>query len=527
PVAADYSSSFNTVLDPASGLNWTAYVKDAHNCVSHIDFTIATDPLPGNISAAVTSHCPSLTGEYTFTVTVGSGVAPYQYSIGKGFQASPIFTVNAPGSYDVMVRDANGCEVKAQAVAIIHPVLELEAVISTLPTCIVTDGGSITATAKGGSSAANYSYTITGRAPITTTPAVFNNLTAGSYTVTVEDTNTNCTVDVQVVISDPTPIIGFALAKTDVTCNGGTDGSITASLAPSAPGVNDNPVYKYSLTGTTVSGKTVTRPDQTSPVFDTLEAGSYTLTVTSGRACQDSITIQVTEPALIIVPAPVVVQYACNTGSNTSNYATVTAAGVTGGSGVYRYEFIRNGSSVQKGPQNVYTESDYKGGTYEVNITDDKGCTGSTTTTVIIDPFISLDVINIATVPITCTTDEQITITVGTTGGTPVSLEYTVTGAGNPYSQTNTTGIFTGLGIGNYLITVTNPVTKCSIKQNYYVSDPNTFVIKANVIAKEICFGSKDGIVDLTFVDNQPNPSDDAGPFDYTITDGTTTISGT
>ncbi|PAM93968.1 hypothetical protein B4N84_15140, partial [Flavobacterium sp. IR1] len=42
PVAADYSSSFNTVLDPASGLNWTAYVKDAHNCVSHIDFTIAT-----------------------------------------------------------------------------------------------------------------------------------------------------------------------------------------------------------------------------------------------------------------------------------------------------------------------------------------------------------------------------------------------------------------------------------------------------------------------------------------------------
>ncbi|PAM93629.1 hypothetical protein B4N84_16880, partial [Flavobacterium sp. IR1] len=42
-----------------------------------------------------------------------------------------------------------------------------------------------------------------------------------------------------------------------------------------------------------------------------------------------------------------------------------------------------------------------------------------------------------------------------------------------------------------------------------------------------ICFGSKDGIVDLTFVDNQPNPSDDAGPFDYTITDGTTTISGT
>ncbi|OXA89938.1 T9SS type B sorting domain-containing protein, partial [Flavobacterium hercynium] len=527
PTPADYTNSFNAVLDPALGLNWRAYVKDAHNCVTYIDITIAIDPLPGNITATVLSHCPSATGDYSFTVNVGSGIAPFEYSIpGSGFQTSNTFTVKVPGSYDVTVRDANGCQVTVPALVTILPVLQLNAVITALPSCTAANGGSITAAGTGGSGAANYSYTLNGGAPITTTPAVFTNVAAGTYTIRITDTLTNCSVDQQVVVSSPTLITGFALAKTDVTCNGGTDGRITASLAPSAPGVNDNPVYEYSLTGTTVLGAVVTRPNQTSPVFDTLEAGSYTVTVTSGRACQDSITIQVTQPALIVAATPVVVQYACNAGSNTSNYATVTVASVTGGSGVYTYEFIRNGVAVQKGTQNVYTESDFLGGNYIVNVTDDKGCTAAATTVVTVDPFISLDVINVSKTPITCVADEDITVSVATTGGTPASLDYTVAGVGNPYNQTNTTGVFTGLGIGSYLITVTNPVTGCSIQDTYYVADPNTFEIKANVTAKEICFGSSDGIVELTFVDNQPVPTDEAGPFNYVITGGAVPITG-
>jgi hypothetical protein len=39
------------------------------------------------------------------------------------------------------------------------------------------------------------------------------------------------------------------------------------------------------------------------------------------------------------------------------------------------------------------------------------------------------------------------------------------------------------------------------------------------------CFGTATGSVDLTFVDNQLNPNDDAGAFEYTITDPTGTTS--
>ncbi|MEZ0130303.1 hypothetical protein AB9T88_11275, partial [Flavobacterium sp. LBUM151] len=145
--------------------------------------------------------------------------------------------------------------------------------------------------------------------------------------------------------------------------------------------------------------------------------------------------------------------------------------------------------------------------------------------------FISLDVINVSNVAITCISNEEITVSVTTTGGTPVLLNYNVTGTDNPYNQTKTNGNFTGLTIGSYIITVTNPATGCSIQKAHYVADPNTFEIKANPIVKEVCFGDSNGSVELTFVDNQLVPGDDAGPFEYTITgpvpsNGTTTTAG-
>src|SRR5690606_3142469 len=108
----------------------------------------------------------------------------------------------------------------------------------------------------------------------------------------------------------------------------------------------------------------------------------------------------------ITVPAPVVVDYACIVGTNSSNFATITVTGVTGGSGTYtRYEFIRNGSIVQNGANHVYTETDFLGGNYIINVYDDNNCIGSTTATVL--PFISIDDLDVTIDnAITCINDE-------------------------------------------------------------------------------------------------------------------------
>jgi hypothetical protein len=68
-------------------------------------------------------------------------------------------------------------------------------------------------------------------------------------------------------------------------------------------------VYTYTLSGTTVGGLAVSRPSQNSQLFSGLSAGTYTVVVTSGRACTDTQTIDVVEPAVLVVPAPTVVQF--------------------------------------------------------------------------------------------------------------------------------------------------------------------------------------------------------------------------
>ncbi|MBO9582939.1 MAG: T9SS type B sorting domain-containing protein [Flavobacterium sp.] len=529
----DYTYSFVHAGDPAGAFDalatreldatvpaWDVYAKDVNGCISvPYRVNIITDPLPAGFTAAAVSQCPNATtGTYDIVITPGTGMGPFEYSIGSGFQPGLTFTVSVPKTYDLTVRDRFGCEfIFNAAVTILEP-LDIQNTIVDLTTCANFDG-SVSATATGGTG--NYSYTIDGTTTVTTTPASFSGLSVGSHTIVVTDLTTGCTKDVEFKLDAATLVTGFDATSTPVTCNGGNNGTITATLDAPSSGVNDNPIYTYTLTGTTVLGVAVNRPSQPQNVFENLEAGSYTVTVTSGRGCSDSKLVQVIEPALIVVPNPVPVQYGC-TSDNTSNSATITISGVTGGSGTYIYEFIRNGAVVYKGDRNVYTETDYLGGSYTVNVYDNNGCMGTNAGTYVINPFISLDDITInVTKAITCTNNEDITVTVATTGGTPANLQYAITDAsgntvaGNP---NNATGIFTNLSIGNYIVSVTNLDTNCIIKEVHYVNDPNTFEIKAVPASAQICYGTADGQVTLTFVDRQPTPTDEAGAFNYVIT---------
>ncbi len=512
--AGAYTNSASAVLDPAISTAWDVWVRDANGCVisNPLAITIATDPLP-TVTVNSFSQCPSPTGEYTFTLSA-TGIAPFEYSIGSGFQSNDTFTVNASGSYDVTVRDANGCTTTVSGLVNILPALQLTANITALPSCADGDG-TLILTASGGSG--NYQYSLDGGTYQAS--ADFTNLTAGSHTATVSDLTTSCTYSITVTLEAATPVTGFALSKTDVSCNGGSDGVITASMATPAPGVNDNPVYLYSLSGD------ATRAPQQSNIFNGLAAGSYTVTVTSARGCTDTETIDINEPALIVVPALDVIQFGCNPNSNANNFATITVNGATGGSGVYNYEFIKNGTRVQFGTNNVYTEADLLGGNYTVNVHDDKGCPGAAPAAVTIDSYIALDKINVTVNnAITCANLEDITVSVSSIGGTPASLQYTVEDnlagtLGGVYSQTNTSGIFTGLTVGEYIITVINPTTGCSIQDVYYVNEPNTFDINTSNTIDVSCYGGSNGSVAITFIDRVPTPTDEAGAFSYNIVD--------
>ena len=515
------------------------WVKDTNGCTDMKTVTISQDPMP-TVTATVDSQCANPAG-YTINV-VGTGVStilvPLEYSLdGNSFQTTTSFNVSTPGSYTVTVRDVNQCTATSVLSAIILNPLGLKGVVSNPRSCKALPDGEITLTAFDGSGVPNYEYSKDGITYVSSN--VFSGLAAGTYTMYVRDIGTAlpyCVQSVQVVIDVPTLVTGMALTTTAVSCQGSSDGSITVALAPTTLTVNNNPDYNYSLTGTTLNplplGVAVNRPNQLSNVFDNLEAGTYTITATSSRGCQDSKTITVVEPTAIVVPDPVVVDYACSvaTPSNTMNLPTITVNPPTGGSGTYPiYEFVKGATVVQRGASNVYTQTDLSGGTFIINVYDTKGCVGTNTAT--INAFVSIDfaatAINV-TKAITCVNDEEIQVNVATTGTTvPMpTLIYNVKGlsVGSTYVDTNFTGVFTGLTVGDYMVTVTNPITGCAIQKIHYVNEPNTFDL--NVVNKSdvVCYGSNEGSVEFNFIDRSPLPTDESGPYSYIIKDASGAI---
>src|SRR5690606_10188354 len=307
----------------------------------------------------------------------------------------------------------------------------------------------------------------------------------------------------------------FTTSKTDVTCNGGSDGSITVTLDPTMV----NYPYTYALydssTGTEI------RPPQASNTFTGLEAKDYYVRVTSSRLCFTDEAITIEEPDSIDVPVATVTEFGCAVGNNPDNASiTINTAGITGGSGTYvRYEFINDDTSttVQDGANNTYIETDPIGGNYTINVYDDNGCMGSTTAS--IAPFVALtDIVATPTDP-NCNPGSNGEVKVDVTldpGLGTTNLQYDIAGTDVVYNDTFTGNIdtytFTGLEIGNYLITVTNTATGCMLQTTAELKDPNTFDIEIDIINDVVCFGSTTGTVEFSITD-----AIYSGGFDYQV----------
>lgn len=504
------------------------HVMDANGCIKTIPtgLDLIKDPEP-EINVVVDNQCDTAEGDFSITVSLStSGIAPHSFSINGGaFQTRTTpFTITDlnSGSYTIIVKDVNGCT--DEMTVVIDEPLAITPTVTGIVSCS-NDDGEITVTATGGTG--TYTYAITD-GPVTkpSQPSnVFSGLPEGTYEVTITD-DKNCTAKANITLEEPTPV-DFTLTATDVTCHDGTDGTITVNL----PDTNDNPIYTYEI----IVGPS-TRPAQDSNVFTGLAAGTYTIRVTSGRACIAEKDVEVIQPADIQITALTEVEYLCTAGTNAMNFASISVNTVTGGSGIYtKYEFIKGGVIVQSSENSVYTETDLTGGIYTINVYDDNGCLGSTTAE--IKPFISLDALTVKVdTDITCTNEENITVLATSTGGTLTNLEFVLEDyAGVFATQTNTTGVFTGLPIGNYIITVTNLDTHCSIQTVHIVNDPNTFDLKVDTVVDVTCFDALDGSVNVTFVDLMATSTDDkAGVFSYTVDDafgnpvtsGTTTNAG-
>jgi len=357
----------------------TITVKDNGGCTDDTTFTLTTPPVLGISLTSTPPACQGISG--TITVTGLGGTPGYTYSLSGGTaQSSNTFNNLASGSYTVSVKDANGCTKDTViSLASLSPIAANAVVV---PAGCSNGAGSITANPSGG--VAPYTYTLNNG--VFGPGNSFTGLNAGSYTLSILDAN-GCRKDTMILIK-MSPTLGVTAAVTYLGCQGGNNGTITAS----ATGGSGN--YTYSLNGGTF---------QASNVFANLPAGTYTVTVKDNLGCEEGTTAVVN----LVTQLAVTFYNVDITCYNGTGAVSMVASG-----GVPPYQYAINSG--------VFSSQSFYGGvpagTYTFHIKDARGCQKDTLIT-LTSPT-PVQIASFSASPIGCNAISS-SVTVTATGGNP------------------------------------------------------------------------------------------------------------
>lgn len=514
-------------------------------------FSMAAKPL--EISSTTTDILcyGDNTGAIDVTVSALSHAYPYTYqwtpgtfgsiSSGNTFGLSGI----PAGPYEVMVYDANGCELFTGG-TIMEPGQPLSLYYDKVDKLCNggPNSGSIDITVQGGTQNAvglPYAYSWSGPGGFTSASDDISGLSSGTYTVTVTDAN-GCTISQSIVIDQPNTL-GQTGAIGAVNCFGGNDGVINVDV------FGGTLPYSYAWSGP--SSYSATTED-----ISGLPFGSYTLTVTDGNNCVSTAVYNVTQPAAALSLSTTAVDVACK-GDATGSIDLTTAGGTPGytyswanTSGVnlpYFSEDLANitedtytvvvtdANGCQETTSQVVTEpanyisttpvlvdilcfgdatgsidpviaggtpgytyswsngatsatnNNLSAGTYDLLLTDNNGCTENYSYT-LVEPVSGLT-LTLTGTDIDCFGASTGAIATNVGGGTP---EYSYL-----WSNGSTTPDISDVPAGNYSVTVTDD-HGCTISDNLTLNEPAAPLVLSAVVTDVDCYGNNNGAVDLT-----------------------------
>jgi len=357
--------------------------------------------------------------------------------------------------------EANNCAGTPQSFIItVNPSINIEKTISNVA-CNGESNGSFTITnATGGNG--NYRYSITNSAFNTT--QTFSNLSAGIYTIYVQDTQ-GCTYQEEITITEPDNLEMITNpSSVPTSCFGGADGSITAGNV-----IGGNNDYVYSLDNTNFTP---------SPNFSGLTAGNYTIFVKDSKECSLQVTVNVGEAAQLSATLNKT-DVSCFDGSD----ATITITNPIGGSGNYEYN-LDNGVWQSS---NTFTGLTAKN--YSIAIRD----SSLANCEVVINELFKISQPTTAiTSQISYTRPTNFntptgTATVNPTGGTPgYTYEWRIAGQTSVLQTTKTA---TNLNAGTYEATIIDS-KGCKLIKTITIID----ALEAFIVPVSICEGDQNSI---------------------------------
>jgi gliding motility-associated-like protein len=308
--------------------------------------------------------------------------------------------------------------------------------------CFGGNNGAITVLATGG--IAPYTYTWI---PNIGNGASVNNLTAGSYSVSVLDVN-NCPGSLTVNITQPASAMTVSTSSVSTLC-GTSNGSVSAVVSG----------------GTSPYGYAWTPGNANTASVSNLAAGVYSLVVTDANGCTSNGTATVSNSNGPTVTC-VVSNISCFGGTNGAAMAQVS-----GGTAPYSYAWTPSGGTNA-------TASNLSAGTYAVQVTDNTGCIGTAGVTITEPTQI---ILTETIIPSSCTNDNG-SISVVVTGGTG---PYTYTWS--PSGQTGTS--ISNLGPGSTPSLAVSDAQDCATSESYLIPGTGTINVTATPISTTILDG--------------------------------------
>lgn len=404
---------------------YTVTVMDGSGCTAIGSTTITTSS-----SLAVTVDVRNVTcfggNDGSATAMVMGGSAPYTYRWSNGGNIAVLANLTA-GPYTVTVSDASGCS-STQSITVTQPTA-INIATSVSQTTCGSNNGSASVTVTGGTSP--YTYLWSNGA----TTSSISSLAAASYTLTLTDSK-GCKANATVTVTSSNGI-SVSLGSSNVTCNAGSNGSVSATVTGSTGTVT----YAWSNGGTTAT-------------ISNLTAGTYFVTATNG-GCTVTNSVTITQPTAIAIGISLT-----NPTCGSSNGSLTASA--SGGTPQYSYRWS-NGATTA-------SVSGLASGTYIVTVTDANGCTKMTSQ--------AISAPNSPTVTISAVSN------VSCFGGNNGAATASATGGTAPYTYNwgsgRTTAAVTGLTAGTYTVTVTDAVG-CSSTESVTITQPTAIIITSTV----------------------------------------------
>ena len=249
---------------------FTAYVRDANECVESLDFEVDFTVFSANTSVSGENLCAGDEG-VSITVVGNGGAPPYTYRMGNGnFSNQDVFENLGAGVYDFSAQDATGSIINL-TVEITEP--------SELTLNVEVTGADIRLIADGGTPP--YVFSIDG--VNFQDSEIFTDLENGQYTLQVRDAN-GCITGEEIVIQLIDPL-SVDIEVTDILCAmQAAGGSLLAT------GIGGTAPYQYSLDNGSF---------QSSGLFENVTSGTHNLTIMDASMISVTTEVEVTAPSML------------------------------------------------------------------------------------------------------------------------------------------------------------------------------------------------------------------------------------